>query len=126
MKIIATNKKAYFDYEIKSTLEAGIVLTGDEVKSIRNRQISLAESFATIHDGQVTLINCHIAPYSHSYSKKNQPRRTRKLLLHKKEINKLIGEVSRKGLTLIPLKIYLNKRGLIKISLGLARHNKSY
>ena len=124
MKIIATNKRAFFDYEILDTIEAGVVLSGDEVKSIRAKNISLADAFATIYQGEVTLLNCHIAPYSHAYTKADQSRRTRKLLLHKKEINRLIGDVSRKGLTLIPLKIYFNERGLIKIEIGIAKHKK--
>ena len=126
MKIITSNKKAYFNYEIKSKFEAGIVLTGDEVKSIRNNNVSLVDAFATIHEGEINLINCYVAPYSHAYSKSDQSKRTRKLLLKKREINKLIGEVSQKGLTLIPLKIYLNNRGYIKIELGLAKHKKAY
>ena len=87
MKLITKNKKAYFDYEIKDTVTAGIVLSGDEVKSIRLGNISLNESFATIHDGNVSLINCYIAPYEHSFNKKYDPRKTRRLLLHKREIN---------------------------------------
>ena len=125
MNIVTTNKKAYFDYEIKYTVEAGIALRGDEVKSIRGKQISLAESFATLYKGSVNLINCYIAPYSHSYDKNLDPRRTRTLLLKRREINKLIGEVSQKGLTLIPLKVYFNKKGLVKIELGIAKHKKS-
>ena len=125
MKIITVNKKAFHNYEIKEKIEAGIVLTGDEVKSIRKGNISLAESFATVHNGEINLINAHIVPYSHSYSKVNEPRRTRKLLLHKKEINKLIGNISKKGLTLVPLKMYFTKRGYIKIELGLAKHKKA-
>ncbi len=125
MKIITTNKKAYFDYNIKDTLEAGISLTGDEVKSIRNKQVSISDSFATIHEGQVTLINCYIAPYSHAFLKRDTSRRTRILLLNRREINKLIGDISRKGLTIIPLKMYFNKRGIIKIELGIAKHKKT-
>lgn len=126
MKIITTNKKVYFDYEILDTMEAGMVLTGDEVKSIRAKHISLADSFATIYQGEVTLINCHIAPYSHAYTKVDHSRRTRKLLLHKKEINRLIGDISRKGLTIVPLKVYFNDKGYIKIELGVAKHKKSH
>ena len=125
MNVITTNKKAYFDNEIKYTIEAGIALRGDEVKSIRGKQISLVESFAIMHKGSVNLINCYIAPYSHSYNKKLDPRRTRILLLKRREINKLVGEISQKGLTLIPLKIYFNKKGLVKIELGIAKHKKS-
>lgn len=126
MKIITTNKKAFHDYEIISTLQAGIVLAGDEVKSIRNKGISLNDSYATVYKGEITLLNCYIAPYSHAYSKGDTSRRTRKLLLHRKEINKLIGDISRKGLTLLPLKVYLNERGYVKIELGLAKHRKQF
>lgn len=123
MKIITKNKKAYHDYEIKETIEAGMVLTGDEVKSIRAGHVSLGESFAHIRDGSLLLINCYIAPYSHAYGKhKDTSRRNRVLLIHKRERNKLVGTIARKGLTLIPLKIYFNARGYIKIELGLAKH----
>ena len=125
MKEITRNKKAYFDYEILSTFEAGIVLRGDEVKSIRNKQVSLADAFATIHEGEINLLNCYIAPYSHAYLKKDTSRRSRKLLLSRREIDKLIGEVARKGLTLIPLRMYFNKRGFVKIELGVAKHKKA-
>lgn len=125
MKIIAKNKKAFFDYDIKETIEAGIVLTGDEVKSIRAGNVNLLDSFATIYQGEVNLLNCSIAPYSHAYQKGDTSRRTRKLLLHRRQINKLIGAIAQKGLTLIPLKLYLNERGLVKVELGLAKHKKA-
>ena len=124
MKIIATNKKAYFNYDILETFEAGIVLTGDEVKSIRAGHISLNEAFATVHKGEIMLLNCYIAPYSHAYPKTDASRRSRKLLLHKQEIMKLIGKLSKTGLTLVPLKVYFKKQ-LVKIELGLARHKKA-
>src|SRR5437588_732554 len=107
MKIIAVNKKAYHDYEILDAIEAGIVLIGDEVKSIRNKGVQINDAFATVHKGEINLVNCFIAPYSHAYSKKDTSRQTRKLLLHRKEIARLIGDVSRKGLTLLPLKLYI-------------------
>jgi SsrA-binding protein len=126
MKIITINKKALHDYKIYEKIEAGIVLTGDEVKSLRQGNVSLKESFATIHEGEITLLNAYIAPYSHAYSKeKDSSRRTRKLLLHKREINKLIGTISKKGLTLIPLKMYF-KKSLVKIEIGLAKHKKAH
>jgi SsrA-binding protein len=125
MKIISINKKYYHNYHVLEVMEAGIVLQGDEVKSVRAGNVSLNESFATIHDGIVTLINCHISPYTHAYSKAEMSRQTRTLLLHKKEINKLIGAVARKGLTLIPLRMYLNARGYVKIELGLAKHKNA-
>ncbi len=125
MKIIATNKRAYHDYEILETMEAGIVLKGDEVKSIRAKNVSINDAYATIHQGVVTLINCHIAPYSHAYTKADTSRQSRKLLFHKREVNKLIGAIARKGLTLIPLKLYLNERGYVKLELGLAKTKKA-
>lgn len=125
MKIITVNKKALHNYEIKDKIEAGIVLTGDEVKSLRQGNISLVDSFATIHDGQMQLLNCYIAPYSHSYSKEDKSRKSRRLLLHKKEIHKLIGEVSKKGLTVVPLKVYFNQKGLVKVELGVGKHKKA-
>ncbi len=125
MMVVATNKKAFHDYEILETLEAGLVLTGDEVKSIRKRHISLNEAFATIHQGELMLINCSITPYSHAYLKREgAERRSRKLLLHKKELNRLIGDISRKGVTIIPLKMYFNDRGFVKVELGIAKHKK--
>ncbi len=129
MKIITKNRKAHFNYEIDYTIEAGIVLTGDEVKSVRANHISLDEAFATLHDGHITLVNCHIAPYSHAYHKQetsHTSRRTRTLLLKKREILKLIGEISRRGMTLIPLKAYLNARGYVKIEIGIAKHKKAH
>jgi SsrA-binding protein len=125
MKLIATNKRAFHDYEILETIEAGIVLQGNEVKSLRQKHVSLGDSFATIHQGNVVLTNCYIAPYTHAYDKTDTSRQSRKLLLHKKEVNKLIGAISRKGLTLIPLKIYFNDRGYVKIELGLAKHKQA-
>lgn len=127
MKIVAENRKARFDYEILDTVEAGIELRGDEVKSIRNNSASLADSYAIVSKGQILLLNCYIAPYSHAYKQGDEDttRRSRKLLLHKREISRMIGEVSRKGLTLIPLKMYFNERGFCKLQLGLAKHKKS-
>ncbi|KKQ10851.1 MAG: SsrA-binding protein [candidate division TM6 bacterium GW2011_GWF2_36_6] len=127
MKTVAENKKARFDYEILDTVEAGIELRGDEVKSIRNNTASLSDSYAIVSKGQIVLLNCYIAPYAHSYVKSidDTTRRSRTLLLHKKEINRMIGDVSRKGLTLIPLKMYFNERGYCKVLLGLAKHKKT-
>lgn len=125
MKIITTNKRAHHDYIILETMEAGIVLQGDEVKSIRAKEVSLNDAFATVHQGAINLINCHIAPYSHAYTKADTSRQTRKLLLHKKQINQLIGAISRRGLTIIPLKMYLNDRGYVKLELGIAKHKNA-
>ena len=124
MKLIAKNKRAFHDYEITYTVEAGIVLTGDEVKSLRKGDVSLADSFATVHDNEIMLINCYIAPYSHAYTKVDKTRRSRKLLLHRREIDKLIGDVSKKGLTLIPLKLYFSSKGLVKVEIGVAKSKK--
>jgi len=124
MKIITKNKRAFHDYEIKYKVQAGIVLKGDEVKSIRQGNISITDSFATVRGGEIMLINFYIAPYSHAYTKKDESRRSRKLLLHKREIAKLIGEVSRKGLTLIPLVLYFSSRGHVKVELGVGKSKK--
>jgi SsrA-binding protein len=125
MKIIALNKKALFDYEIKETLEMGIVLCGDEVKSIRQGKVSLIGAFATIHDGELYLINCNITPYTHAYSKSDElARRRRKLLLHKRQIMRLIGDMSCKGVVLIPLKLYFTEKSKVKVQIGLGKHKK--
>jgi SsrA-binding protein len=126
MKIVAQNKKAFHDYDVLEKLEAGIVLNGDEVKSLRAGQVSLAGSFATVHDGELFLINCTITPYGSAYSKdKDIASQRRKLLLNKREINRLIGDISRKGITIVPLKIYFNARNLAKVELGIAKHKKA-
>jgi SsrA-binding protein len=126
MKVVAQNKKALFDYEILDRLEAGIVLTGDEVKSLRAGKVSLIGSFATMHDSQLFLINCNITPYTQAFSaKKEDATRSRKLLLKRKEINRLIGDISRKGITIVPLKIYFNDRNFAKVELGIAKHKKA-
>lgn len=126
MKTITQNKKAFHDYEILDTIEAGIVLTGDEVKSIRAGHASLIGAFANIHDGELFIINMQITPYEKAYRQNEEAaRRTRKLLVHRKELSRLVGEVSSKGVTLVPLKLYLNDRNLIKVSVGLAKHKKA-
>lgn len=125
MKIIALNKKALFDYEIQETIEAGIVLCGDEVKSIRQGKASLIGAFATVHGGELYLINCNITPYSHAYSKSDElARQRRKLLLHKRQIMRLIGDMSRKGVVLIPLKMYFTAKSKVKVQIGLGKHKK--
>jgi SsrA-binding protein len=126
MKIIAQNKKAFHDYEILDQLEAGIVLTGDEVKSIRAGHVSLIGSYAIITKGELFLLNCSITPYAQAYQKKDDDKtRSRKLLVSRRELNRLAGDISRKGVTLIPLKIYLNERSLIKLAIGIAKHKKA-
>ena len=127
MKVIATNKKAFHDYEILDRIEAGVVLTGDEVKAIRAGHVSLIGSFATVRDNELYLLNCMITPYSHAYLKSEEAaRRTRKLLLHRRQLNKMIGEISRKGVTIVPLKVYLNEKGKVKIEIGIAKHKKAH
>lgn len=127
MKIIIQNKKALFDYEILYKVEAGVVLTGDEVKSLRAHRGSLSGSFATVKDAELFLLNCNIPLYSFAYSKdEDTALRTRKLLLSRKEINKLIGEISKKGMTILPLKVYFNAKGLVKVELGVGRHRKAH
>ncbi|CDM95315.1 MAG: SsrA-binding protein SmpB [Limnospira sp. PMC 1291.21] len=123
-KILTDNRKARYLYEILDTYEAGIELKGTEVKSIRAGRSNLQDGYALLRDGEVWLINVHISPYENTGNFFNHdPRRTRKLLLHRKEINKLIGQVEQKGLTLVPLKMYL-KRGRVKVMIGLARGKK--
>ncbi|MDY6820297.1 MAG: SsrA-binding protein SmpB [Deferribacterota bacterium] len=125
MKILATNKKAYHDYEILSTLETGISLLGTEVKSAKEGRMNLKDSYIKVIGGEVYLINCHISPYTHGNILNHDPIRTRKLLLHKKEINKLIGLSKEKGLTIVPLKAYL-KNNLIKIEAAVVRGKKKF
>lgn len=123
-KVVSDNRKARFQYEILDTYEAGVELLGTEVKSIRAGQVNLRDGFATVRDGEVWLQNVHISPSKNTSQFFNHdPRRTRKLLLHRDEIKRLIGKIEQKGLTLVPLKLYL-KRGWIKISLGLGRGKK--
>ena len=127
MKIIARNKKAFHDYDILDRLEAGIVLTGDEVKALRAGHVSLVGSFATVHDNELFLINCMITPYSHAYAKGDErARRSRKLLLRRRELNKLMGDIARKGITIVPLKLYFNDKGKVKVEIGIAKHKKAY
>lgn len=126
MKVISKNRKAFHDYSFADTLEVGIVLRGDEVKSLRAGLVNLTGSFATLTRGELFLLNCYIGPYSHAYSKsEEQSRRTRKLLVHRREIINLTGELSRKGMTLVPLQIYLNDKSRIKIELGIGRHKNA-
>ncbi len=126
MKVVAQNKKAYHDYEILNTIEAGIVLSGDEVKSLRAGQVSLKGSYATFHKGELFLINCRISPYAKAFVKDEElATRRRKLLLHKRELMSLIGEIARKGITIVPLKIYFSKRNVAKVELGVAKHKKA-
>jgi len=125
-QVVATNRKAFHDYAIEEKLEAGIVLQGTEVKSLREGRVNLRDSFASVDKGVVRLHNCHISPYSHGNIMNHNPLRVRTLLLHKKEIRKLIGQTQLKGLTLVPLRIYFSPRGHAKVELALARGKKEY
>ncbi|MDH4300963.1 MAG: SsrA-binding protein SmpB [Nitrospira sp.] len=125
-KVVATNRKAYHDYFIEEKFEAGMVLKGTEVKSLRDRRVNLQDSYASVKEGEVFLHHCHISPYSHGNLMNHDPIRTRKLLLHRKEINKLLGKTQQKGLTLVPLRIYFSTRGQAKVELGLAKGKKQH
>lgn len=124
VKMIAKNKKAFHDFEIVERLEAGLVLQGTEVKSIREGKINLKEAYAKIQNGEVWLVQCHISPYSHGNINNHDPLRKRKLLLHGREIRKLIGKVKERGMTLIPLAVYL-KNGMVKLEVGLGKGKKT-
>ena len=123
--MIAENRKARHDYEVLQTLEAGVALLGTEVKSIREGSANLRDSYARVQDGEVWLLNVHISPYSHRGSAEHQDTRPRKLLLHRHEIRKLVGQTAEKGLTLVPLELYF-KTGRVKVLLALARGKKSH
>ncbi|HZK01694.1 MAG TPA: SsrA-binding protein SmpB [Anaerovoracaceae bacterium] len=125
-KIIARNRKARHDYFIEEVYEAGIVLTGTEIKSIRQGRINLKESFARVDNGEVFVYQMHISPYEQGNRHNVDPVRPRKLLLNKREIRKLIGYTTQKGMALIPLTIYINEKGIAKLELGLARGKKIY
>jgi SsrA-binding protein len=125
MKVVCQNKKAYHDYSIEETFEAGVALLGTEVKSLREGRGNLKDSYALIKGGEVFLLNCHISPYSHGNIMNHEPLRTRKLLLHGKEIDKLRGKVSERGYALIPLKIYF-KGHIAKVEIGLARGKRLF
>ncbi len=120
---IARNRRARHEYQILDTWEAGLVLTGTEVKALRSGKAALVDSYAVVRDGELFLINMHIAPYEAASQFNHEPTRTRKLLLHKKEIRRLIGSVERQGLTLVPLDLYF-KKGRAKVLIGLARGKK--
>ena len=125
-KLVANNKKAYHDYFIEETYEAGIVLTGTEIKSVRQGKVSIKESYAKIENGEMFLYGMNISPYEHGNRYNVEPLRPRKLLLHKQEIRKLIGYITIKGLTLVPLKMYINEEGRAKVELAVARGKKNY
>ena len=122
---IAENRKAFHDYHLLETFEAGLVLLGTEVKAIREGRVNLRDSFARVEDGEVFLYNVHISPYSHRGYADHEPLRRRKLLLHKSEIRKLIGKTVEKGMTLVPIRMYF-KDGRVKIAVSIANGKKDY
>src|SRR5215211_5035281 len=124
IKVVADNRKARFNYEIGEVFEAGIMLTGTEVKSIRTGKATIAESYADARAGEIWLVNANIPEYLQGNRNNHAPKRPRKLLLHRRQINKLIGAIEREGMTLIPLKLYFNEKGRAKIELAVARGKK--
>src|SRR3954469_23774350 len=125
-KIAAENRRARYDYAIEDTYEAGIALTGTEVKSLRFGEGSIAESYAEVKDGEVWLINANIPEFSHGNRFNHEPKRPRKLLLTAREINKMFGAVARQGMTLVPLSVYFNSRGRAKVELALAKGKQTH
>ena len=126
MKIIATNKRASYDYQIILKYDAGIVLKGSEVKSIRNNSLSIKESYVEEKGNELWLCNCFIKKYESSSEKDNNPTRQRKLLVNKKELNKILGSVKKEGFSIIPINIYFNDIGLVKLNIGLGKGKKKY
>jgi SsrA-binding protein len=124
IKVVADNRKARFNYEIGEVFEAGIILTGTEVKSLRSGKATIAESYADSRGGEIWLINSNIPEYLQASRFNHEPKRRRKLLLHKNQVNKLAGAVEREGMTLVPLRLYFNERGRAKLELALARGKK--
>jgi SsrA-binding protein len=121
MRLVAKNKKAFFNYEILESYEAGISLLGSEVKSIREGRVSLKESYAEIKQGEVFLLSCHVSPYGPANLLNHDPLRERKLLLHRREIKRLIGKIKERGYTLVPTKVFINEKGKVKVEIGLAK-----
>ena len=125
-KVIAENRRARYDYFLEDPVEAGLVLTGTEVKSLRTGRANIAESYAAVENGAIVLVNADIPPYAGGNRFNHEPRRPRKLLLHEKQINRMIGAVQREGATLIPTKLYWNDRGIAKIEIALAKGKKAH
>lgn len=125
LKVVSQNKRAYADYNIEETIEAGLVLTGTEVKALREGRANLKDSYVIIKDNEAWLLNCHISPYSHGNIFNHDPLRTRKLLMHRREIEKLRGKIQQQGYTLIPLKLYF-KGPYAKVEIALAKGRKKY
>jgi len=126
VKTVAENRRARFDYHIEDKFEAGLALTGTEVKSLRFGEGSIAESYAEIRDGECWLVNANIPEFSHGNRFNHEPKRPRKLLLNAREINKMLGAVERKGMTMVPLSIYFNSRGRAKVELALAKGKQAH
>ncbi len=126
LRVVADNRKARFNYEIGEVFEAGIALTGTEVKSLRNGKATIAESYADARGGELWLVNANIAEYLQGGRFNHAPKRPRRLLLHRRQIDKLAGAVEREGMTLVPLKLYFNEKGRAKIEIALARGKKLY
>ena len=124
-KTITVNRKAGHDYELLERIEAGVALTGTEIKSIRDGRVNIREAYARIQGGEAYLLNCHIAPYQPGSYQNHEPTRPRKLLLHKDEIRRLLQATEQKGLTIVPTRLYFN-RGRVKVELAVARGKKSY
>jgi SsrA-binding protein len=122
-KVVSTNRKAFHNFTILETYEAGLALRGTEVKSLRESQVNFKDCYASIDNGEAWLIGCHISPYHHGSDANHDPERRRKLLLHRREIARLLGKVAERGLTIVPLRLYL-KNGRVKVELGLARGKK--
>jgi SsrA-binding protein len=125
-KIFVTNRKATFDYHLENKLEAGIVLTGSEVKSIREKHANISDAFVGIKKGELFLMNAHVSKYNQANIENHQETRYRKILLHKSEINKILGKLKISGYTIVPLKIYLNEKNKIKIEIALAKGKKQH
>ena len=125
-KLIAENRRARFDYFLEQTFEAGLSLTGSEVKSLRNGRANIAESYAAVEGDEIVLVNADIPPYAQANRFNHEPRRPRKLLLHRKEINRLIGAVQRDGRTIVPTRLYWNDKGMAKLEIALAKGKKAH
>jgi len=123
-KLVAENRKARFNYEIEDKLEAGLVLTGSEVKSLRAGKANIADSYASDEGGALYLINAHIAEYAQAGRANHEPKRRRKLLLHRRELDRLRGAIQREGMAVVPLRLYFNARGIAKVQLGIAKGKK--
>jgi SsrA-binding protein len=126
VRVAAQNRKARHDYTIEDTFEAGIVLSGSEVKSLRAGRANIQESYATEKDGEIYLVNSYIPEYKQAGQFNHEPRRPRKLLLHRREIGRMLGAIQRQGMTLVPLKLYFNKRGMAKLEIGIAKGKRQY